>query len=68
MAADTTPSIERAMCCGATCLRPDPARHGPCAATTWGARRLAALRAAGFDVVARPTTGGVSHPPGRVDA
>lgn len=58
----TTPAtpIERALCCGPVCLRPDPARHGPCAAATWGASRLAALRAAGFDVVASPPP---SHPP-----
>ena len=47
----TDATLARILCCGPLCGRPDPAQHGPCAAATYGGKRLAALRAAGFNVV-----------------
>ncbi len=43
-------TLARILCCGPLCGRPNPAEHGACAAAEYGARRLAALRAAGFDI------------------
>lgn len=46
---DTT--LARILCCGPLCGRPNPAEHGACASADYGAKRLAALRAAGFELV-----------------
>lgn len=40
--------IDRLLCCPAGCGRPDPDRHGPCSAPTYGATRRQALEAAGY--------------------
>lgn len=50
-ATPTDATLARILCCGPLCGRPNAAEHGDCAAADYGAKKLAALRAAGFEPV-----------------
>lgn len=46
-------AIERALCCGLTCGRPDNRQHGPCVAAIHGRAQLTRLHAAGYGIYRR---------------